>query len=161
VEGTCRGVAGCAAPVYNRKRGYCRNCYARFLRHGSPELRQAPDGSGTLMNTGYRRVRVPGGRLLQHRLVAERVLGRPLPPDAVVHHVDGDRANNAPSNLVVCPSEKYHQLLHIRARALEACGHADWLKCQFCKEYSPPGEVYHREGRGGYHPACRRGRRAA
>ena len=35
----------------------------------------------------------------QHRLVMEELLGRPLQTWENVHHLDGDRANNDPSNL--------------------------------------------------------------
>lgn len=37
----------------------------------------------------------------QHRVVAERVIGRALRKDEIVHHKDGDKKNNAPENLVV------------------------------------------------------------
>ena len=37
----------------------------------------------------------------EHRVVAEQTLGRPLEKGEVVHHIDGDKKNNHPSNLVV------------------------------------------------------------
>lgn len=37
--------------------------------------------------------------VLEHRLVMARKIGRPLLPTETVHHIDGDRANNAPENL--------------------------------------------------------------
>lgn len=46
-----------------------------------------------------------------HRLVAAEHLGRALRPGEVVHHVDGDCTNNAPSNLVVLPSQRHHAAL--------------------------------------------------
>lgn len=48
---------------------------------------------------------------LEHRLVMERVLGRKLATDEQVHHVNGIKADNDPSNLVVL-SNAEHQRLH-------------------------------------------------
>lgn len=48
------------------------------------------------------------GRLLEHRLVAERELGRFLDPSEVVDHIDGLTLHNAPSNLRVFASNGEH-----------------------------------------------------
>ena len=37
----------------------------------------------------------------EHRIVAEQMLGRPLTSKDVVHHIDGNKHNNAPENLQV------------------------------------------------------------
>lgn len=55
------------------------------------------------------------GYVMEHVAVAARALGRPLTQGIVVHHIDEDRANNAPSNLVVC-DRPYHNLIHQRMR---------------------------------------------
>ena len=78
----------------------------------------------------------------QHALIAERVLGRNLRAGEEIHHVDGDGKNNATSSLVICPSRSYHMLLHMRQRALNASGNADWLRCYFCKEYDAPENIW-------------------
>ena len=89
------------------------------------------------------------------RQVAEKVLGRSLPTGVVIHHVDEDPTNNNNSNLVVCENQSYHFLLHRRMKALKACGHASWRKCQFCEEYDSLKNLYIAPNdRQSYHRSC-------
>lgn len=53
------------------------------------------------------------GYVHEHRVVAERAMGRRLKRNEVVHHIDGDKANNRNDNLLIC-SVKYHSWLHAR-----------------------------------------------
>lgn len=55
---------------------------------------------------------------MEHRLVAERMLGRLLKPREVVHHEDRDKANNAASNLWLFPDNSAHLHHHKRQEAL-------------------------------------------
>ena len=101
------------------------------------------------------------GYVREHVLVAERALGRLIPPECPVHHVDGNPANNLPANLVICQSQGYHKLLHQRATALAVCGNASSLKCDICHSYERQNEmrVYsYRQGIGHYgrHLSCNR-----
>ena len=99
-----------------------------------------------------------GGLDRTHVLIVECAMGKPLPKGALVHHADGNRGNNKNSNLVVCPSEAYHNLLHIRTAALDECGNANWRKCRFCKQYDDPTNMgkmgKHRPNPGYYHRRC-------
>lgn len=52
---------------------------------------------------GYIEGRVNGVRKKQHRHVMEVALGRALRPDEDVHHKDGNKTNNDPSNLEILP----------------------------------------------------------
>lgn len=49
------------------------------------------------------------GYVREHRLVMEKELGRLLTRDEVVHHRDGNKANNHPDNLGVYPSNAEHK----------------------------------------------------
>ncbi|GAA5449232.1 HNH endonuclease [Deinococcus depolymerans] len=69
-------------------------------------------------SANYPTIRDPrtGRRRRLHRVVAETLLGRPLLASEVVHHRDGDRTNNAPSNLIVLPSQRYHAHIEYHLR---------------------------------------------
>ncbi|MCP1545360.1 HNH endonuclease signature motif containing protein [Methylorubrum extorquens] len=55
---------------------------------------------------GYWLVWTPEGERLEHRVAVEKDLGRRLADDEIVHHRDGDKSNNDPSNLqVMCQRE--------------------------------------------------------
>ena len=72
-------------------------------------------GNGTVTRD-KRRVIVKFGRTRgQHRWIAEKALGRPLPEGVKVFHVNGDKLDNyTPFNLVVCPDMEYLNLLRKR-----------------------------------------------
>lgn len=42
-----------------------------------------------------------GSKIMQHRLVMQEFLGYPIPDSMVVHHIDGDPANNSIDNLAL------------------------------------------------------------
>lgn len=46
----------------------------------------------------------------EHRIVAEVMIGRPLRVYEIVHHKDGNRRNNDPSNLAVMTQSQHAQL---------------------------------------------------
>lgn len=79
-----------------------------------------------------------GDSVPEHRLIVERVLGKPLPPKAEVHHVDENKRNNANTNLVACEDAAYHRLLHKRRDALIATGNPRSRRCYFCKKWDLP-----------------------
>jgi hypothetical protein len=45
-------------------------------------------------------------------VIAEQVIGRPLAKGEIVHHIDGNKQNNDPSNLQVM-TQSEHMKLHL------------------------------------------------
>ena len=97
------------------KNGLCNKHNLRMKRYGRLHKIRRDQGSGTKTSKGYITIACK----YQHRIIAENVLGKKLPKGSQVHHVDGDKTNNANSNLVICPNAGYHSLLHKRARAYD------------------------------------------
>lgn len=98
-----------------------------------------------------------GNRINLHQKVVEDILGKKLPKGAQIHHIDGDKHNNEPSNLIVCPDQKYHHLLHIRQRTLDAGYNPNLDKfCPDCKEYKLFTDFYKNKAHGdGYATVCK------
>jgi hypothetical protein len=93
---------------------------------------------------GYKQLaKKRSGSSLAHVLIAEMALGKTLPPQADVHHVDENTLNNAPSNLVICQDRAYHKLLHIRALVVRAGGDPNTQKvCRRCRVVKSFSEFY-------------------
>jgi transposase len=108
-----------------RRVGVKHQAVAKFLRQHEipyqPFDRSAPEnnpfwrGGRVIDKDGYVLLKAPEhpncdrhGYMREHRLVMERVLGRYLLATEVVHHLDGNRGNNAPENLGVFAANGQH-----------------------------------------------------
>lgn len=110
-------------------------------------------GEGHLRVDGYIAIRSGDRREYGHILVAEKALGRRLPIGAEVHHVNENKNDNRPENLVICPSQKYHALLHMRMRAMKAGFPPHYRACSICKQFDDPEKMYVKPS--GNHPRHR------
>ena len=89
---------------------------ARIARETVETRAAAQRGTGT---RGY--VKRDGRH--EHRAVAEKTLGRALGFADVVHHIDGDKHNNAPENLTVLTRAQ-----HMREHGIGVPGVTPWWK---------------------------------
>jgi len=97
------------------------------------------------------------GLVQEHRIVVEDRLGKHLPDHAIVHHVNGNRKHNNPDNLVVCPNDEYHMLLHARAMSYYHTGSPNNRWCSNCHSFKPMDnfcQTTRRDKHGNQRPTC-------
>lgn len=156
----CKCGCGNITKVASRtraERGWIKGEHHNFVYGHSlrdPEKPLADIGKG-INHNGYEYT--TGGELV-HRQIVEKLLGKTLSNDVVVHHWDENRANNENRNLLVCQDGAYHKLIHQRMNAFKACGDANWRKCHICKEYDDPQEMvnYEHLNNSFFHRECSR-----
>ena len=93
------------------------------------------------------------GYAYEHILVAENMIGRPLLAGDVVHHLDRNKLNNSPDNLLVL-SGPMHSKLHgwldkntiIPSEAYQQRIDAGCVRCKTCQTPIEYGYVYCSDG---------------
>ena len=115
--------------------GVCGRTVGKYLKAAGCKIRDHSQraigplnfswkGGRSITKDGYVHIRVDGVYILEHRLVMERLIGRPLTSCDVVHHCNGIRDDNRPENLKLCTASA-HRAEHILtcqwSRKYEAC----------------------------------------
>lgn len=100
-----------------RKDKFCCHKCSTDANRGKPNHRQK--AKQKITQAQYRKYTTSGGRkILIHRHVMEKIIGRRLEKSEIVHHIDLDKENIDEKNLALFESEQAHQVAHRSIDAL-------------------------------------------
>tara|TARA_R110000822_G_scaffold37798_1_gene105530 strand:+ start:76 stop:582 length:507 start_codon:yes stop_codon:yes gene_type:complete len=152
VNEQCR-VPSCENLIRIKKLRLCNKHYLRWERYGRLRASRREKGAGTRTTHGYSSTCINGLLKYDHIRIMEKKIGRNLTKLEIVHHIDGDRANNSLENLLLCPDTAFHLAIHRRERALKGCGNENYRKCGKCTKWDDPKYMYE------YNSNCKDGKR--
>jgi hypothetical protein len=113
-------IDGCQQTTEKGAKGMCGMHAQRVRRYGDPNYitpeSQRRANNRAAMLARIKEVKPSTYRKLfgrhEHRIVAEELLGRPLERNEIVHHIDGNKHNNDPANLLVMTQSEHVRLHH-------------------------------------------------
>ena len=118
---------------------YCsRKCYWKTVseaikkRGGYPNQRKGTSKGWLHKQTGYIVMVHPetGKKILQHRYIVERAIGRPLKKHEVVHHKNGAKTDNRIDNLSLLTDYEHRRMHYLRKDMAYIKG----LKIKICEK---------------------------
>lgn len=104
--------------------------------------------NGKVVQNGYVYLLFPNhpkshnGYVKRSHIVMEKIINGPLPDDSIVHHIDENKKNDSPDNLMLCLNIAEHNKIHQQQRAIAACGNRNWRQCRYCGQYDDPKNLY-------------------
>lgn len=115
------------AKGWRRAKMYCSPAcgVARKRQYGF--ARSFPIGA-IRMYDGYRAIKTEKGWLPEHRVIAEKMIGRPLLVGEIVHHINGIPNDNREENLAVVTKQE-HMAIHAEAEkiGLSVMSASNWM----------------------------------
>lgn len=103
------------------ERHFCsRQCHMKQMNRELNPYRMTPEVRAKLresrLNSGECKTYEKTYGRHTHRIIAEQKIGRSLKPGEIVHHIDGNKRNNNPDNLVVMTQSEHCRLHFTKVR---------------------------------------------
>jgi hypothetical protein len=128
--GYCQCGCGGVAPIAKQtisKQGYRKGEPVKFIQGhnccGKGKCNPRWNEGRTINGSGYAMVFTPDhqradkyGYVYEQILVLEKAMGRPILRTEAIHHLDGNKLNNAPGNLVLFATLSMHTKFHMWLR---------------------------------------------
>lgn len=117
---TCM-LCGCCFTSTRKTSKYCKSCYEKMQKFGN-----SCTNNYVYNKKDYKQ------SVWQHRQIVEKLLGRKLNTNEVVHHLDGNPKNNELTNLIVLSRQKHgalHRFLDIQGVILQECKNENTENC--------------------------------
>jgi hypothetical protein len=103
----CKRVHRCTGICYVKDcpekcitKGLCNKHYSKLRKYGDPNVsKKGKKGQGSVTYFGYKEININGSRILEHRAIYEKHLGRKLLKYENIHHINGNKLDNRLENL--------------------------------------------------------------
>jgi hypothetical protein len=125
-----------------KAKGFCEKHYNRQRRYGRLENIRREKGTFTISSHGYKVITKNGEQVYSHIVKAEEAFGKSLPKGSIVSFVGSKKDNIEKQTIVICENKAYSYYIKTREEALEATGNPRTRRCNKCREWDLPQNMY-------------------